>query len=96
MLGKDVGEVTGDVSLSRGLLGRCAGVGLAGEDQVLLEDVLDCLADRLAALDSALGRRCQHMRARMQELTAYQVRPTLHTSRSWWSPNILWCMSRAS
>ena len=71
-----MGEVTGDVCLSRGLLGGCAGVGLAVEDQVLLEDVLDCLADRLAALDSAMCRRCQHMRARMQELTSYQVRLT--------------------
>uniref|UniRef100_A0A8C7ULC6 Spectrin repeat containing, nuclear envelope 1b n=1 Tax=Oncorhynchus mykiss TaxID=8022 RepID=A0A8C7ULC6_ONCMY len=46
---------------------------LCAEDQVLLEDTLDCLTERLQTLDSALERRCEHMRTRMQELTAYQV-----------------------
>uniref|UniRef100_A0A4W5RRV1 Spectrin repeat containing, nuclear envelope 1b n=1 Tax=Hucho hucho TaxID=62062 RepID=A0A4W5RRV1_9TELE len=70
-LGKDVSEVTGEVSHSRGLLGQPT--GLCAEDQVLLEDTLDCLTERLQTLDSALERRCEHMRTRMQELTAYQV-----------------------
>lgn len=63
--------MTGEVSHSRGLLGQPT--GLCVEDQVLLEDALDCLTERLQTLDSALERRCEHMRTRMQELTYYQV-----------------------
>ncbi|XP_041710587.2 nesprin-1 isoform X1 [Coregonus clupeaformis] len=74
-LGKDVSEVTGEVSHSRGLLGQPT--GLCAEDQALLENTLDCLIERLQALDSALGRRCEHMRTRMQELTAYQTESQL-------------------
>uniref|UniRef100_A0A8C7KDH8 Spectrin repeat containing, nuclear envelope 1b n=1 Tax=Oncorhynchus kisutch TaxID=8019 RepID=A0A8C7KDH8_ONCKI len=68
-------EVTGVVSHSRGLLGQPT--GLCAEDQVLLEDTLDCLTERLQTLDSALERRCEHMRTRMQELTAYQTESQL-------------------
>ncbi|XP_045579617.1 nesprin-1 isoform X1 [Salmo salar] len=74
-LGKDVSEVTGEVSHSRGLLGQPT--GLCVEDQVLLEDALDCLTERLQTLDSALERRCEHMRTRMQELTYYQMESQL-------------------
>ncbi|XP_052352542.1 nesprin-1-like isoform X4 [Oncorhynchus keta] len=74
-LGRDVSEVTGVVRHSRGLLGQPT--GLCAEDQVLLEDTLDCLTERLQTLDSALERLCEHMRTRMQELTAYQTESQL-------------------
>lgn len=64
--------MNGEVRHSRGLLGQPT--GLCREDQALLEDTLDCLTERLGTMDSALGRRCEHMRTRMEELTAYQVR----------------------
>uniref|UniRef100_A0A4W5PDW6 Spectrin repeat containing, nuclear envelope 1b n=1 Tax=Hucho hucho TaxID=62062 RepID=A0A4W5PDW6_9TELE len=67
-LGKDVSEVNGEVSHSRCLLGQPT--GLCGEDQALLEDTLDCLTERLGTMDSALGRRCEHMRTKMEELTS--------------------------
>lgn len=70
-LGKDVAEVTGEVSHSRGLLGSV--VGLSGEKYSLMEDTLDCLSLRLETLDSAVERRCESMRSRMQDLTAFQV-----------------------
>ncbi|XP_045574102.1 nesprin-1 isoform X3 [Salmo salar] len=74
-LGKDVSEVNGEVRHSRGLLGQPT--GLCREDQALLEDTLDCLTERLGTMDSALGRRCEHMRTRMEELTAYQTESQL-------------------
>jgi len=65
--------VAEEVRHSQALL-EAPGGGLLGPgDQTLVEDTLDCLKDRLAALGSALGRRCEHMRTRMHELTAYQV-----------------------
>ncbi len=65
-------EVTRQVSHSEGLIG--GSVGLSEEEQTLMKDTLDCLTRRLGALDSALDRRCDTMRSRMQELTAFQVR----------------------
>lgn len=71
-LEKDVRHVTEDVKLSQALLAGSSGLGR--EDQALLEDNLDCLKERLGALGCALGQRCDHMRTRAHELTAYQVR----------------------
>lgn len=70
-LGKEVTEVTRQVSHSEGLIG--GSVGLSEEEQTLMKDTLDCLTRRLGALDSALDRRCDTMRSRMRELTAFQV-----------------------
>lgn len=70
-LGKDVAEVTGEVGNSQGLLGSV--VGLPGEKQTLMEDTLDCLSQRLETLDSAVERRCESMRSRIQDLAAFQV-----------------------
>lgn len=65
-------DVTGEVGHSRGLLGSV--VGLPEEKQTLMEDTLDCLSERLATLDSAVERRCESMRSRMHDLTAFQVK----------------------
>ncbi|MCJ8736789.1 hypothetical protein PDJAM_G00016450 [Pangasius djambal] len=70
-LGKDVAEVKGEVGHSRGLLGSV--VGLPGEKHTLMEDTLDCLCQRLETLDSVVERRCESMRSRMQDLTAFQT-----------------------
>uniref|UniRef100_A0A672NJW8 Nesprin-1-like n=1 Tax=Sinocyclocheilus grahami TaxID=75366 RepID=A0A672NJW8_SINGR len=70
-LGKEVTEVTRQVSHSEGLIG--GSVGLSEEEQMLMKDTLDCLTRRLGALDSALDRRCDTMRSRMRELTAFQT-----------------------
>lgn len=69
-------HVTEDVKLSRSLL--VGSSRLRQEDRALLEDNLDCLKERLGALGSALGQRCDNMRTRAQELTAYQVRLVHH------------------
>uniref|UniRef100_A0A3Q3K5V9 SYNE1 n=1 Tax=Monopterus albus TaxID=43700 RepID=A0A3Q3K5V9_MONAL len=50
-----------------------SGLFVQHEDQALLEDNLDCLKERLGALGCALGQRCDHMRTRANELTAYQT-----------------------
>ncbi|KTF86539.1 hypothetical protein cypCar_00031778, partial [Cyprinus carpio] len=70
-LGKEVTEVTRQLSHSEGLIG--GSVGLSEEEQTLMKDTLDCLTRRLGALDSALDRRCDTMRSRMRELTAFQT-----------------------
>lgn len=70
-LEKDVGHIAEDVKLSQALLAQSCGLG--HEDRTLLEDNLDCLKERLGALGCALGQRCDHMRTRAHELTAYQV-----------------------
>lgn len=70
-LGKDVAEVSGEVSHSRGLLKSV--VGLSGEKHTLMEDTLSCLFQLLETLDSAVERRCESMRSRMQDLTDFQV-----------------------
>ncbi|KTF84425.1 hypothetical protein cypCar_00008835, partial [Cyprinus carpio] len=70
-LGKEVTDVTRQVSNSKGLIG--GSVGLSEEEQTLMKDTLDCLTQRLGALDSALDRRCDTMRSRMRELTAFQT-----------------------
>lgn len=64
-------HVTEEVKVSQALLAGSS--GLTHEDRVLLEDNLDCLKERLGALGCALGQRCDHMRTRVHELTAYQV-----------------------
>lgn len=64
-------RVTEDVKLSQALLAGSS--VLKQEDQALLEDNLDCLKERLGALGCALGQRCDNMRTRAHELTAYQV-----------------------
>lgn len=64
-------HVTEDVKLSQALL--AGSPGLKQEDRALLEDNLDCLKERLGTLGCALGQRCDHMRTRAHELTAYQV-----------------------
>ncbi|KAJ0008745.1 hypothetical protein NQD34_016160 [Periophthalmus magnuspinnatus] len=75
----DVMHVTEDVKLSRSLL--VGSSSLRQEDRVLLEDNLDCLKERLGTLGSALGQRCDHMRTRAQELTAFQTELQLfHTA----------------
>lgn len=68
-------HVTEEVKLSQALLAGSS--GLTHEDRALLEDNLECLKERLGALGCALGQRCDHMRTRAHELTAYQVL-TLH------------------
>lgn len=70
-LERDVGHIAEDVKLSQALLAQSSGLGQ--EDRTLLEDNLDCLNERLGALGCALGQRCDHMRSRAHELTAYQV-----------------------
>ncbi len=70
-LENDVRHVTEDVKLSQALLAGSS--SLRQEDRALLEDNLDCLKERLGALGCALGQRCDHMRSRAHELTAYQV-----------------------
>ncbi|KAJ0062831.1 hypothetical protein NL108_008118 [Boleophthalmus pectinirostris] len=78
-LESDVMHVTEDVKLSRSLL--VGSSSLRQEDRVLLEDNLDCLKERLGTLGSALGHRCDHMRTRAQELTAFQTELQLfHTA----------------
>lgn len=64
-------HVTEEVKLSQALLAGSS--GLRHEDRALLEDNLECLKERLGALGCALGQRCDHMRTRAHELTAYQV-----------------------
>lgn len=66
-----MGHVAEDVKLSQALLAESSGLGQ--EDRTLLEDNLDCLKERLGALGCALGQRCDHMRSKAHELTAYQV-----------------------
>lgn len=66
-----MGHIAEDVKLSQALLAQSSGLGQ--EDRTLLEDNLDCLNERLGALGCALGQRCDHMRSRAHELTAYQV-----------------------
>lgn len=66
-----MGHVAEDVKLSQTLLAQSSGLGQ--EDRTLLEDNLDCLKERLGALGCALGQRCDLMRSRAHELTAYQV-----------------------
>lgn len=66
-----MGHIAEDVNLSQALLAQSSGLGQ--EDRTLLEDNLDCLKERLGALGCALGQRCDHMRRRAHELTAYQV-----------------------
>lgn len=70
-LENDVRNMTEEVKLSQALLAGSS--GLRQEDRVLLADNLDCLKERLGALGCALGQRCDHMRTRAHELTAYQV-----------------------
>ncbi|XP_039537650.1 nesprin-1-like isoform X2 [Pimephales promelas] len=70
-LGKEVTEVTRVASHSQGQI--ASSVGLSEEEQTLMKDTLDCLTRRLGALDSALDRRCDTMRSRMRELTAFQT-----------------------
>ncbi|XP_076155328.1 nesprin-1 isoform X4 [Alosa pseudoharengus] len=70
-LGQGVSQVAEEVSQSWGRLR--ATDGLCEEDQPLMEETLDCLSQRLRVLDSALGSRCDHIRARMEELTAFQT-----------------------
>lgn len=64
-------HVTEEVKVSQALLAGSS--RLRHEDRMLLEDNLDCLKERLGALGCALGQRCDHMRTRAHELTAYQV-----------------------
>lgn len=64
-------HVMEEVKLSQALLAGSS--GLTHEDRALLEDNLECLKERLGALGCALGQRCDHMRTRAHELTAYQV-----------------------
>lgn len=66
-----MGHIAEDVKLSQVLLAQSSGLG--HEDRTLLEDNLDCLKERLGALGCALGQRCDHMKTRAHELTAYQV-----------------------
>lgn len=66
-----MGHIAEDVKLSQALLAQSSGLG--HDDRTLLEDNLDCLKERLGALGCALGQRCDHMRTRAHELTAYQV-----------------------
>lgn len=84
-LEKDVGHIAEDVKLSQALLAQSSVLG--HEDRTLLEDNLDCLKERLGALGCALGQRCDHMRSRTHELTAYQVALIILLGHDW---NILW------
>lgn len=52
--------------------------GRSDESQALMEETLDSLMVRLKTLDSVVVQRCDDMRTRLQELTAYQV--TFHDS----------------
>ncbi|XP_029114386.1 nesprin-1 isoform X5 [Scleropages formosus] len=70
-LGKDLNEVTEEVGHSRQLLVDAE--GFSGERQMLVEETLDSLTIRLKTLDSVLMQRCEEMRARLQELTAFQT-----------------------
>lgn len=67
----DVRHMTEEVKLSQTLLTSSS--ALRHEEQVLLEDNLNCLKERLGALGCALGQRCDQMRSRAHELTSYQV-----------------------
>lgn len=60
-----------EVKLSKALLAGSS--GLKHEDRALLEDNVECLKERIGALSCALGQRCDQMRTRTHELTAYQV-----------------------
>uniref|UniRef100_A0A1A8H4I9 Spectrin repeat containing, nuclear envelope 1b n=1 Tax=Nothobranchius korthausae TaxID=1143690 RepID=A0A1A8H4I9_9TELE len=71
ILENDVKHVAEEVKLSQALLAGSS--GLKHEDRVLLEDNLDCLKERLAALGGALGQHLDHMRTRAHELTEYQT-----------------------
>ena len=70
-LRKDLAEVTEEVGRSREVLGSSEELG--GEDQEVMEEVLDYLAARLGSLDTVVGQHCEDTRRRMQELTAFQV-----------------------
>ncbi|XP_076833611.1 nesprin-1-like isoform X2 [Brachyhypopomus gauderio] len=70
-LGKDVAEVSREVSSSQALLGGA--VGFSAEEHALMEETLGCLSRRLGALDSAVEQRCVTMRSRMQSLAAFQT-----------------------
>ena len=74
----DVRHVTEEVKFCQVLLAGSA--GLTHEDRALLEDNLHCLKERLGALGGALGQRCDTMRTRTHELTAYQVHLVLRPS----------------
>lgn len=80
-----MGHVAEDVNLSQALLAQSSVLG--HEDRTLLEDNLDCLKERLGALGCALGQRCDHMRSRAHELTAYQVELVILLGHSW---NLFW------
>ncbi|XP_037550764.1 nesprin-1 [Nematolebias whitei] len=71
ILENDVKHVVEEVKLSQAVLAGSS--GFKDEDRVLLEDNLDCLKGRLAALGGALGQRLDHMRTRAHELTSYQT-----------------------
>lgn len=64
-------HVAEDVKLSKALLAGTS--GLKREDQALIEGNLDYLKDRLGALGCVLEKRCEHIKTRSHELTAYQV-----------------------
>lgn len=64
-------HVAEDVKLSKVLLVGTS--GLKPEDQALIEGNLDYLKDRLGALGCVLEKRCDHIKTRNHELTAYQV-----------------------
>lgn len=64
-------HVVEDVKLSKALLGGTS--GLKPEDRALIEGNLDGLKDRLGALGCVLEKRCDHIKTRTHELTAYQV-----------------------
>lgn len=80
-----MGHIAEDVKLSQALLAQSSVLG--HEDRTLLEDNLDCLKERLGALGCALGQRCDHMRSRTHEFTAYQVALVILLGHDW---NILW------
>lgn len=64
-------HVAEDVKLSKALLVGTS--GLKPEDRALIEGNLDYLKERLRALGCVLEKRCDHIKTRSHELTAYQV-----------------------
>lgn len=64
-------HVAEDVKLSKALLVGTS--GLKPMDRALIEGNLDYLKDRLGALGCVLEKRCDHIKTRSNELTAYQV-----------------------
>lgn len=64
-------HVAEDVKLSQALLDGTS--GLKPEERALIAGNLDCLQDRLGVLGCVLEKRCDHIKTRTHELTAYQV-----------------------